>query len=99
MSDPNAGLPPLAHSVSDPEGPFVYCGSIMDWKGLDAAIDLNHAVFLASRDLVVHKPGSKVLRRWRLWLFAFLYRNAVKAVDRFNLPPKNVVEIARQVEI
>ena len=35
---PNAGLPPLAHSVSDPEGPFVYCGSIMDWKGLDAAI-------------------------------------------------------------
>jgi glycosyltransferase involved in cell wall biosynthesis len=35
---PNAGLPPLAHGVSDAEGPFVYCGSIMDWKGLDAAI-------------------------------------------------------------
>jgi len=35
---PNAGLPPLAHSVSDPEGPFVYCGGIADWKGLDAAI-------------------------------------------------------------
>jgi KUP system potassium uptake protein len=68
-------------------------------QGLDASIDLNHAVFLASRDLVVHRPGSKVLRRGRLWLFAFLYRNAVKAVDRFNLPPKNVVEIARQVEI
>jgi KUP system potassium uptake protein len=67
--------------------------------GLDPSIDLNHAVFLASRDLVVHRPGSKVLRRGRLWLFAFLYRNAVKAVDRFNLPPKNVVEIARQVEI
>jgi hypothetical protein len=35
---PNAGQPPLAHSVSDPEGPFVYCGGIADWKGLDAAI-------------------------------------------------------------
>jgi glycosyltransferase involved in cell wall biosynthesis len=35
---PNAGQPPLAHSVCDPEGPYVYCGSIMDWKGLDAAI-------------------------------------------------------------
>jgi glycosyltransferase involved in cell wall biosynthesis len=35
---PNAGPPPLAHGVSDPEGPYVYCGSIADWKGLDAAI-------------------------------------------------------------
>jgi KUP system potassium uptake protein len=62
-------------------------------------LDLDTAVFVASRDLVVHKPGSKVLRRGRLGLFAFLYRNAVKAVDRFNLPPRNVVEIARQIEI
>jgi glycosyltransferase involved in cell wall biosynthesis len=35
---PNAGLPPLAHGVSEPEGPFVYCGSIIDWKGLDSVI-------------------------------------------------------------
>ncbi len=41
---PNAGQPPLAHSVSDPEGPFVYCGSISDWKGLDAAISAAHEV-------------------------------------------------------
>jgi K+ transporter len=39
------------------------------------------------------------LRGRRLALFAFLYRNAVKAVDRFHLPPQNVVEIARQLEI
>jgi KUP system potassium uptake protein len=32
-------------------------------------------------------------------LFAFLYRNSVKVVDRFNLPPEHVVEIARQIEI
>ena len=35
---PNAGLPPLEASISDPDGPFVYCGSIADWKGLDIAI-------------------------------------------------------------
>jgi KUP system potassium uptake protein len=73
--------------------------ALREARGLDASIDLENAIFVASRDLVVHKPGSKVLRRGRLGLFAFLYRNAVKAVDRFNLPPKNVVEIARQVEI
>jgi glycosyltransferase involved in cell wall biosynthesis len=41
---PNAGQPPLAHSVSDPEGPYVYCGSIADWKGLDSAIAAAHEV-------------------------------------------------------
>jgi hypothetical protein len=43
---PNAGLPPLAHGLSSPDGPFVYCGSIADWKGLDVAI-------LAARDASV----------------------------------------------
>jgi KUP system potassium uptake protein len=37
--------------------------------------------------------------RWRVSLFAFLYRNAVKAVDRFNLPSENFVEIGRQIEV
>ncbi len=68
-------------------------------QGIDASLDLDKAVFVASRDLVVHKPGSKILRGGRLALFAFLYRNAVKAVDRFNLPPHNVIEIARQIEV
>ena len=35
---PNAGLPPLEETISDPDGPLVYCGSIVDWKGLDVAI-------------------------------------------------------------
>ena len=68
-------------------------------KGLDPSIDLSKAVFVATRDLVVHRPGSKVLRQGRLGLFAFLYRNAVKATDRFSLPPHSVLEIARQIEI
>jgi KUP system potassium uptake protein len=68
-------------------------------QGLDAAVDFNDAKFVGTRDLVVHKPGSRIFSRWRLELFAFLFRNAAKVVDRFNLPPHNVLEIARQIEI
>jgi KUP system potassium uptake protein len=43
-------------------------------------------------------PGKHgVLARWRLNLFAFLYRNAARAMDRFNLPPERTIELARQV--
>lgn len=79
-------IPDLTRALSQIEGP-------------GEAIDVNSAIFIGARDLVVHKPGSKVLGRWRLGLFAFMYRNAVKTIDRFNLPPKNVIEIARQIEI
>jgi KUP system potassium uptake protein len=68
-------------------------------RHLDVAVDLDHAVYFGTRDLVVRKAGSKILRQGRLQLFAFLYRNAVKVVDRFHLPVQNVVEIARMIEI
>ncbi len=35
---PNAGKIPLDHVIGSPGGPFVYCGSIADWKGLDLVI-------------------------------------------------------------
>jgi KUP system potassium uptake protein len=66
---------------------------------LDSTIDLDKAMFVGTRDLVVSKPVKPSLRGWRMALFAFLYRNSVKVVDRFNLAPANVVEIARQIEI
>jgi KUP system potassium uptake protein len=68
-------------------------------EGLHPGVDLEHAIFVASRDLVVHREGSTALRRRRMALFAWLFRNAVKAVDRFNLPPNNVIEVARQIEV
>jgi KUP system potassium uptake protein len=68
-------------------------------RGLEAAVDFDKALFVAARDLVVHKQHGSSLRAWRLALFAFLYRNSVKVVDRFNLAPENVLEIARQIEI
>jgi len=40
---PNAGQEPLDQTVSASDGPFVYAGSIADWKGLDTVI-------LASRE-------------------------------------------------
>ena len=68
-------------------------------QSLDTAIDVDHAVFVAARDLVVRKPNGSLLKSWRVSLFAFLYRNSAKIVDRFNLPPDRVIEIARQIEI
>jgi len=68
-------------------------------QGLDFAIDVDAAKFVGSRDLVVHSPHGGTMHGWRLALFAFLFRNSVKMVDRFNLPPKNTVEISRQIEI
>jgi KUP system potassium uptake protein len=67
--------------------------------GLESAVDFDRALFVGTRDLVVRKRKGSILTGWRLALFAFLYRNSVKVVDRFNLAPENVIEIARQIEI
>jgi len=68
-------------------------------KPLDPSIDLDNAIYFATRDLVVSKARGPRYPAWRRPVFAFLYRNAVKVVDRFNLPAGDVVEIARPIEI
>jgi KUP system potassium uptake protein len=68
-------------------------------RGLEPGFDIEKAMFVGTRDLVVRKKLAPALTGWRMSLFAFLYRNSVKIVDRFNLPPEQVVEIARQIEI
>jgi len=73
--------------------------ALANLKHLDPLIDTDEGVYFAARDLIVRKPGHGALSHWRLPLFAFLYRNAVKVVDRFNLPSRNVVEIARKIEV
>jgi KUP system potassium uptake protein len=73
--------------------------ALRDAHGLDRAVDFDKAMFVGTRDLIVQKRKSARLRGWRLTLFAFLYRNSVKVVDRFNLAPENVIEIARQIAI
>jgi KUP system potassium uptake protein len=64
--------------------------------GLPAGSDPDHAVFFGTRDMVM--PGKhSLLGRWRLNVFTFLYRNAARAIDRFNLPAERTIELARQV--
>lgn len=62
-------------------------------------INIDEAIFFGNRDLATRRKQSPRLPAWRLPIFAFLYRNAVKVFDRFNLPPANVLEIAREIEI
>ena len=40
---PNAGRPPLPQSVFSAHGPFVYAGSIADWKGLEIVVAASRA--------------------------------------------------------
>lgn len=73
--------------------------SLREAQGLDADVDLDRVTFIATRDMIVHNQESSVLKRWRLTLFAFLYRNAARTIDRFILPPKQVLEIGREIEL
>jgi KUP system potassium uptake protein len=75
------------------------CAALRDIPELDPGMDLGSAVYFGARDQIVRKSTKSLMPRWRVALFAFLYRNAVKAVDRFNLPSENVVEIGRQIEV
>jgi len=60
---------------------------------------LESAVYFGARDQIVNKTERSLMPSWRVPLFAFLHRNAVKAVDRFSLPSESVVEIGRQIEV
>ncbi len=61
-------------------------------------IDLEDAIYFSARDAVVCSKRCSWLVRTRLRLFMLMFRNSVRAVDLFNLPPKNFVEIGRQIE-
>jgi KUP system potassium uptake protein len=67
-------------------------------------LDVVHAVYFGGRDDVVWASRKKRLPggglpAWQHVLFGFMYRNAVHTVDRFSLPPEQVVEVGRQVEV
>jgi hypothetical protein len=54
--------------------------------------------FGAHDEVARGEPGGWLLQ-WRFPLFAFLFRNSVRAVDLFNLPPPNFGKLGCQVEI
>jgi KUP system potassium uptake protein len=73
------------------------CRDLEALEGLPEAID-ETAIFFGTRDMIVLKKHG-VLTRMRLRLFSFLFRNAVRASDRFNLPPDRTMEVARHVPL
>jgi KUP system potassium uptake protein len=62
-------------------------------------IDLEDAIYFGGRDTLVCSKRRSWLVRARLRLFTLMFRNSVRAVDLFNIPPGNFVEVGRQIEI
>jgi KUP system potassium uptake protein len=81
--------------METPDLPVALAGS----KDLECSLDLKGAIYFASRDEVIRTKSGKSVMNWRLPLFAFMFRNSLRVSDLFNLPPRNYLEIGRQVEI
>jgi KUP system potassium uptake protein len=62
-------------------------------------LDLDDAVYFASHDEVVRSANPPRLPAWQRMLFAVMYRNAVRAPDRFALPPDKFLEVGRQIAL
>jgi KUP system potassium uptake protein len=68
-------------------------------KDRGCPIDLEDAIYFGARDAVVCSKRRGWLVRARLRLFMLMFRNSVRAVDLYNLPPGAYVEVGRQIEI
>ena len=66
---------------------------------LGCDIDLDEVLFMAGKDQIVADPTRSRMRPARRLLFGFLYRNAVRASDRFDLPRDRFIEIGHQVGV
>ncbi len=62
-------------------------------------VDLDDAVFFAARDEVVPSKTRPRLPAWQRMLFGFMYHNAVRTPDRFDLSADKFIEVSRQVEL
>ena len=67
-----------------------------DWK---AQIGKHDAIYFGARDTIVCSKKRNWLVRASLRLFTLMFRNSVRAVDLFKIPPEKFVEIGRQIEI
>ena len=62
-------------------------------------LDLNDAIYVAARDAVVRNETVPRLAGWQRVIFAFMYRNAVRAPDRFRMRGDRFLEISRQIAL
>jgi KUP system potassium uptake protein len=68
-------------------------------KARGCPVDLEDAIYFGARDAVICSKRSNWLVRASLRLFSLMFRNSVRAVDLFNIPPEKFVEVGRQIEI
>jgi KUP system potassium uptake protein len=68
-------------------------------KDRGCPVDLEDAIYFGARDAVICSKRRSWLVRASLRLFTLMFRNSVRAVDLFNIPPDNFVEVGRQIEI
>jgi KUP system potassium uptake protein len=68
-------------------------------KDKGCPLDLQDAVYFVARDEVVPSKTRRRMPGWRRMMFAFMYRNAVHAGDRFDLATNSLVEIGRQIAL
>ena len=68
-------------------------------KDRGCPVDLRDAIYFGARDTLVTSKHRNWLLRLSLRLFAVMFRNSVRSMDLFNIPPENFVEVGRQIEI
>jgi KUP system potassium uptake protein len=57
------------------------------------------ATYYIARDDVISRPRRRLISRWRVNLFSFMFRNSAHAVDRFRIPSHCLIEIGRRIEL
>jgi len=68
-------------------------------KDKGCPLNLDDAVYFAAHDDIVRSKTPPRLAAWRRLLFAAMYRNAVRAPDRFDLPADKFLEVGRQIAV
>jgi KUP system potassium uptake protein len=68
-------------------------------RDLGCPVHLDDAVYFAAHDEVVRSQHHARLGPLQHRLFAFMYRNAVRAADRFDLPAERFLEVGRQIRL
>ncbi|GAB0117813.1 potassium transporter Kup [Acidisoma sp. 7E03] len=68
-------------------------------KAEGCPVTLDDAVFFAARDQVIRAKSAPRMPAWQRSVFSFMYRNAVRSSDRFDLPADRFLEVGRQVEL
>jgi KUP system potassium uptake protein len=68
-------------------------------KDKGCPLDLQDAVYFVARDEVVPSKTRHRMPSWRRMMFAFMYRNAVHAGNRFDLATNTLIEVGRPIAL